>query len=61
MGGKKVLIATLYSSEPVILATTKLGPDRLILLIDKKPDVVFHREKPFGIGVMESWSNGVSI
>ncbi len=35
--GKKVLIATLYSSEPVILASTKLGPDRLILLIDKKP------------------------
>lgn len=38
MGGKKVLIATLYSSEPVILAATKLGPDRLILLIDRKPD-----------------------
>ncbi len=35
---KKVLIATLYSPEPVILATTRLGPDRLILLIDKEPD-----------------------
>jgi len=35
--GKKVLIATLYSPEPVILATTRLGPDRLILLIDKEP------------------------
>ncbi len=35
---KKVLIATLYSSEPVILATTRLGPDRLILIIDNKPD-----------------------
>jgi len=35
--GKKVLIATLYSSEPVILATTRLGPDRLILLVDKEP------------------------
>lgn len=34
----KVLIATLYSSEPVLLAATKLGPNRLILLIDKKPD-----------------------
>lgn len=35
---KKVLIATLYSAEPVILATTRLGPHRLILLIDKTPD-----------------------
>ncbi|MBU0628456.1 MAG: CRISPR locus-related DNA-binding protein [Nanoarchaeota archaeon] len=34
---KKVLIATLYNPDPVILASTKLGPDRLILLIDKKP------------------------
>ena len=36
--GKKVLIATLYSPDPVILASTKLGPDRLILLIDKTPN-----------------------
>jgi CRISPR-associated protein Csa3 len=36
----KVLIATLYSPEPVILATTKLGPDRLILLVDEEPDKV---------------------
>src|SRR3989344_5751963 len=35
--GKKVLIATLYNPEPVILATTRLGPERLILLIDKEP------------------------
>ncbi len=35
--GKKVLIATLYSAEPVILATTRLGPDKLFLLIDKEP------------------------
>jgi len=34
----KVLIATLYSPEPVLLATTRLGPDRLILLVDDKPD-----------------------
>ncbi|OYT32588.1 CRISPR-associated transcriptional regulator Csa3 [Candidatus Woesearchaeota archaeon] len=34
----EVLIATLYNAEPVILATTRLSPDRLILLIDKKPD-----------------------
>ncbi|MFH1376075.1 MAG: CRISPR-associated CARF protein Csa3 [Candidatus Woesearchaeota archaeon] len=33
---KKVLIATLYSPEPVLLAANRLGPDRLILLIDKK-------------------------
>ena len=36
--GKKVLIATLYNPEPVILATTRLGPDRLILLIDNSPN-----------------------
>ncbi|MFH1510814.1 MAG: CRISPR-associated CARF protein Csa3 [Candidatus Woesearchaeota archaeon] len=36
--GKKVLIATLYSPEPVLLASTRLGPDKLILLIDKHPD-----------------------
>ena len=36
--GKKVLIATLYNPDPVLLAATKLGPDRLILLIDDKPN-----------------------
>lgn len=36
--GKKVLIATLYSPEPVILATTRLSPERLILLVDKVPN-----------------------
>tara|TARA_Y100000034_G_scaffold87295_1_gene104685 strand:+ start:1346 stop:1948 length:603 start_codon:yes stop_codon:yes gene_type:complete len=35
--GKKVLIATLYGPEPVILASTRLGPERLILLVDKVP------------------------
>jgi CRISPR-associated protein Csa3 len=34
---KKVLIATLYNPEPVLLASTRLGPDRLVLLIDKEP------------------------
>jgi CRISPR locus-related DNA-binding protein len=34
----KVLIATLYSPDPVLLAANRLGPDRLILLIDKKPN-----------------------
>jgi len=36
--GKKVLIATLYGPEPVLLATTRLGPERLILLVDKTPN-----------------------
>lgn len=36
--GKKVLIATLYRPEPVLLAATRLGPERLILLVDKEPD-----------------------
>ncbi len=35
---KKILIATLYNPDPVLLAATKLGPDKLILLIDKKPN-----------------------
>ncbi len=34
----KVLIATLYSPDPVLLASNRLGPDRLILLIDKTPN-----------------------
>ena len=34
----KVLIATLYSPEPVLLAATRQGTERLILLIDKEPD-----------------------
>jgi CRISPR-associated protein Csa3 len=34
--GKKVLIATLYNPDPVILASTRLGPDRIILLINKE-------------------------
>ena len=34
----KVLIATLYSPDPVLTAANRLGPDRLILLIDLKPN-----------------------
>ena len=34
----KVLIATLYHPNPVLSAANRLGPDRLILLIDHKPD-----------------------
>lgn len=32
----KVLIATLHSADPVLVAATKLSPDKLILLLDKK-------------------------
>lgn len=35
--GKKVLIATLHDADPVMLATTRLGPEKLILLVDKDP------------------------
>lgn len=35
---KRVLIATFYNPEPVLLASTKLGPDKVILLLDKDPD-----------------------
>jgi len=38
MNMAKVLIATLYSPDPVLLASNRLGPDRLILLIDHKPN-----------------------
>ncbi|MBI3051735.1 CRISPR locus-related DNA-binding protein [Candidatus Woesearchaeota archaeon] len=34
----KVLIASLYSPDPVLLAATRLGAERLILFIDKKPN-----------------------
>ena len=36
----KVLIATLYNPEPVLLTCTKLSPDRLILLIDEEPNQI---------------------
>lgn len=32
---QKVLIATIYSPDPVLLATTQIGPDKLILLLDE--------------------------
>lgn len=34
----KILIATLYSPDPVLLAANRLGPDKLILLVDKNPN-----------------------
>ncbi len=35
-----VLISTLYAFEPVILVSTKLGVDKLILMIDDKPNEI---------------------
>ncbi len=33
----KVLIATLYGPDPILVAANKLGPDRMVLLIDSEP------------------------
>lgn len=33
----KVLIATVYGPDPVLIAANKLGPDRIVLLVDKEP------------------------
>jgi len=35
---RKILIATLYHKNAVVTAITKLGPEKVILLIDNKPD-----------------------
>ena len=35
---RRVLIATLYGAEPVLMAIARLGVDRVVLLIDYKPD-----------------------
>lgn len=34
----KIIIATMYHSDAVMASATKFGADRMILLIDKKPD-----------------------
>ena len=54
----KVLIATLYSPEPVFLAANRLGPDRLILLVDQKPDK--EQEKSFKL-IQESLGRVVDV
>jgi CRISPR-associated protein Csa3 len=38
--GSKVLIATVYNVEPVMLSVTKIGPERLILLVDTEADKI---------------------
>ena len=35
---KRILIATVYSHEPVTVSAARLGVDKIILLIDKEPD-----------------------
>lgn len=35
---KKILISTLYGPDPVLLACTKLSPEKLILLVTEKQD-----------------------
>ncbi|MBT7238190.1 CRISPR locus-related DNA-binding protein [Candidatus Woesearchaeota archaeon] len=34
--GDKVLIGTLYTADPILVATHRLGPDRLILLVNEE-------------------------
>lgn len=35
---KRLLIATLYSDEPVTVSAAKIGVDKVVLLIDENPD-----------------------
>ena len=37
---RRVLIATLYGAEPVLMAIARLGVERVVLLIDYKPDKI---------------------
>jgi CRISPR locus-related DNA-binding protein len=55
---KKVLIATLYSPDPVLLASNRLGADRLILLLDKKPNA--EQEKSYKL-IKESIGRVVDV
>ncbi len=54
----KVLIATLYNSDPIMLATTRLGPDRLVLLIDKESNS--EQDKSLKI-IKESLGNVIDV
>lgn len=40
---KKILLSTLYGPDPVMLACTKLSPDKLILFISEKEDSVLEK------------------
>ncbi len=54
----KILIATLYSPDPVLLAANRLGPDKLILLVDKNPNE--EQEKSFKL-IKESLGRVVEV
>ena len=53
----KVLIATVYGPDPVLTATNKLGPDRLILLVDQEPS----KEQEKSIDLIKNSLGFVSI
>ena len=36
--GKNVLIATMYTADPIMMAATKLSPDRMYLIMNEKPN-----------------------
>lgn len=46
-GGKcmRILISTLFNADPVLLACTKLSPDKLILLISEEPDDIIKKSR----------------
>lgn len=46
----KVLIATLFSVEPVLMGANKIGPDRMYLLVDKEPS----KEQEKSIEILKS-------
>ncbi len=56
--GKKVLIATVYNSDPVVLAITQVSADRVILLIDEKPNEI---QKASIELINESFGNVIDI
>ena len=54
----KVLIATLYNPDPVLLAANRLGPDRLVLLTDVTPNA--EQKKSFNL-IKESIGRVVDV
>jgi CRISPR locus-related DNA-binding protein len=55
---KKVLIATLFNPEPVLLATTRLGPEKIILLVSK--NLVPEQEKAIKL-IQESLGKVIDV
>ncbi len=54
----KVLITTTYSSDSIVLLTTKLGIDRIFLLVDKKPNKT--QQKTID-SIVESFGNVLEV